>query len=108
MSPSSVVPLRWYRSTTMVSCPSVTMNAPRASWAASGTAAARANSVSPRPPNRMRSGLLFHAYGLQFVVLFYHVHDVHAFGYLSENGVDAVQMPLRGVADEKLAAAGVL
>src|SRR5258706_662580 len=56
----------------------------------------------------MRQMLSLDPHGLEFVVLLDRQDYVHSLRDLSENRVDAVQMPLRRVADEELAAAGVL
>src|SRR5512143_3079811 len=115
MSPSSVERVRVYCSITMVSLPSVTTNAPRSVCAASG-AAARDRTASGRTAIRMTvlpvgvegGRALLHPHRLQCIVPLDRVDNVHSPGDLSENGVDAVQMPLRRMADEELAAPGVL
>src|SRR5262245_27911637 len=118
MSPVIWFPLRVYCSITTVSVPRVTTNAPRAVCPASGAATAARNtagktrmliatlSSSESDGVRLRTSL--YANRGDLVILADGVDRVHPLGDLSEYGVHAVQMSLRRVTDEELAAAGVL
>src|SRR2546423_8603743 len=85
----------------IVSLPSVITNAPLSgAWKATTT-------TSIRKCIRI-SEWSFHSNRLHFVVLRNLVDHVQSLGDLSENRVDAVKVRLGGMADEELAAAGVL
>src|SRR6266540_3976124 len=98
-SPRSCVAVRVYCSSDSVSVPSRTTNAPlscvRAATSISGTA------------YMGRSRELADSNRRDFVVLGNLVHHILPFGDLAEDGVDAVQVRLSGVADEELATPGV-
>src|SRR6266850_1645794 len=98
-SPRSWVAVRRYCSSDNVSFPRRTTNAPLSCTVR--TLAARINASMELLPSR-------DADGFDFVVALDRVHDVHPLGDLAEHGVDAVEMALRRMTDEELAAAGVL
>src|SRR5258705_4038918 len=98
-SPRSWVAERLYCSSASVSLPMRTTKAPLS--CTTSALAASINASMELPSSRDFNGL-------DFVVAFDGVHDVHPFGDLPEHRVDAVQMPLGGVTDEELAAARVL
>src|SRR3990172_13082395 len=97
-SPRTCDAVRRYCSSESVSAPRRTMNAPL-SCAAASSAPKISGCMGPRSGD---------ADGLHCVVALAGVHDVHALRDLAEHRVHAVQVTLRGVADEELAAARVL
>src|SRR5216117_991508 len=106
-SPRSCVAVRVYCSSDSVSVPSRTTNAPVA-CAASAVGTAKA---APRIRCRACMGApvgLADSNRRDFVVLCNLAHHILTFDHLAEDGVDAVQVRLGRVADEELAAAGVL
>src|SRR6266496_1933109 len=106
--------VRVYCSIARVSRPSRTTNCPLWAVSVAGQASATAQNMGSLRSMAMassrrgsRCGSL-HSNRFDFVVLRNLVHDVLPLGDLSENGVDSVKVGLRRVADEELAAAGVL
>src|SRR5574341_2309066 len=112
-SPRSAVADRVYCSTASVSVPSLTTKAP-VSWAAAGAAAAA--SAAPITTTlrsiTSESSIGFcrqpsaHPDRIHLVVRTDRGDHVHSLGDLAEDRVHAVEMRLRRVADEELAASG--
>src|SRR5256885_2442403 len=105
-SPCSRSAVRVYCSIASVSLPSRTTNCPV--WAASAAGSAIESVASPALAGMAVSVRSRHANRGHFVVLRDLVHHVLPLTHLSENGVDSIEVRLRRVTDEKLAAPRVL